>query len=224
MTGNPNPGLPGAIIVLPPGGSIGSTRASVVEIKAAINSLVVPLEAGSARWDGAAFHDVRDQDHLTIHDNLMVHLQGRKAKPHTLLPCPLLQDGRLDGLAVHLATVGGVPGASSVRQQARYEGGIAIISANPDERYAPTDHLLMDIWACSPGFGWPEQLPATWEGARPIQPFHHSVLGPVPAPWAFRIGPVPACTFAFRFWFAAVAGERRPFVSSTGRVIRLMAA
>ncbi|HXU69808.1 MAG TPA: hypothetical protein VN947_10790 [Polyangia bacterium] len=196
---------PGGIVFMPPGASFGSdTRHAILEIKGAISSMVAAPLPGALLVRGNSTDPV-DDHHLTIHDNLMVHLKSAAATIE-LAPAGVV-DGALVSDVIHLVTVAAAPPGSTEphvgRHQSKWEGAFAAFSLAPDDKYDPvTTRLVVDVWATKREFAAPGRLPAQWPGVRPaVSNSGTTVLGPVPAEWAFRREPRPDCVFYCRCWY-----------------------
>lgn len=217
--------VPSAILLFAPGAELSRTeRRSVIEIKGAVSSMVVQPESSAVLLRDGKVEPLGGQ-HLTIHSDLMVHLQGSTTIP--LMP-PTVVDGQLIDDAVHLATVATAPSRHAVphvgRHQARWEGGVPVLPFAPDDAFDPSrTRLLVDIWATRRDFQAPAFLPRRWSDARPALTFGGlAILESIPPEWAFRREPVPPCIFHFRFWYAEVhdSGDK-PFVAPGGRVFAI---
>lgn len=212
-------GAPGGLFFMPPGANFSSeTRHCTIEVKGAINSLVfTPMPGTQLVHPGAP--TVLDEYHLTIHDNLMVHVKHTDAS--TIELGPAVTGGNLDCDALHLVTLAAAPPAAAQphrgRFQRKYEGGSAIIPISPDVDYHPgLTYLLVDVWAMRIGFNAPGRLPGPQRGVRAAMGNDGNCLrGPLPADWAFRKGPQPNCVFWFRLWFAEIVEfGGRPFIAT----------
>jgi hypothetical protein len=200
-------GAPGGLFFLAPGASFGSgANHSTIEIKGAISSLVSVPVPGTVLVKESGVQ-LLDGHHLTIHDNLMVHLRGGGS---TIELAPATwTDGSLMADAVHLVTLAAAPPAAIQphvgRSQSKWEGGSAVIPFAPDDLYnAATTYLLVDVWATRPDFNAPGRLPGPWPAARIASANDgHTALG-VPAAWGFRRGTGPDCAFYFRCWYAEI--------------------
>jgi hypothetical protein len=206
VQGSPPPQAPGGLLALGPGGSFGAQRRSIVEVKAAVSSLVVSLEPGTILLRDGTVTALAEYDHVTIHRDLMVHLQGRTVKPIQLTPPAVIGTDLVDD-AIHLLTITAAPSGVvepyARRSQRRYEGGVSILAFVPDAHYHPRrSHLLVDVWASRPWFEAPGWLPTLRSATRIALSFDgRAALGPIAPQWAFRSGDVPPCHIHFRFWY-----------------------
>jgi hypothetical protein len=199
---------PGGIFFLPPGAKSGAGAThSTIEFKGAISTLVATPVPGTVLLRNGMVEPL-DGHHLTIHNNLMVHLKCGSSIIE--LAPPRIKDGRLIEDATHLVTFAAAPPESTQphydRIQHKWEGGSAIISLVPDDNYDPVaTYLLIDVWATRPDFNAPGRLPGQWPSARAaLSNDGSAVLGPVRAEWGFRREPRPECVFYFRCWYADV--------------------
>lgn len=207
--------FPGGIVIIGPEGSLGQTvRKSVVEIKGAFSSIIIPLESGAGHFVDGNWVELYEFDHLTIHPNLQIHLQSKSVKPLELSPS-ITEDL---STPICLASVSAAPAGlilpATVKHQKYYEGGGAIIAITPDQTYKQaTTHLFVDIWTI-PLTSWSAILPSKWPGARRLAslgPGQNS-FGPIGAPWAFRRGIVPKCMFLLMLWLANVPDAKGPII------------
>lgn len=206
-------GFPGGIIAIAPGGSHGGERKSLVEIKGAVSSIVVPLEPGTGTLTNGNWIPLNHYDHITIHADLATHLQQDGGKSLSLVS-PIKLESLIE--PVCLVTISAAPEGVTPpykgRHQKKYERGGAIIGVNPDSQYDPnTTHMFVDI--CVAPLKWRTNYVPKWPNARtPGNKFGPNIFGPIPAPWAFRHGIVPPVQFWLMLWLAEVPEAHGPIV------------
>ena len=207
----PRPGQegqePGLIDVLAPGGTIGSSRHGCIVIKGG-PGLVIPIEPSAVLLEADRPGSLAGYDHVTVHSDLMVNvtrnkrvgrlelLSSRRAreKLHTRDRVRLLGAGWESCVRVAASSrVGTRPPTREVRSSGPYSGrpGSGCV-ARP--RSSPRRHLGRHVL----------------RGAGPGSTDHGAACARtrwvqhVPADWAFRWCPAPACAFVVRTWWVEV--------------------
>ena len=206
---------PSAIILLPPGASLGgSSRLAVLEMKGIGTAAVLSFVEEVVLLGAGEVESLDGFNHVTIHHDMMVHLRGQRGTRQLRAARP----GESMGDTAHHLLTAGSGAADRPAQAGRFQRtwhGAAIFSFLEDDIHMrAATQVIVDVWACGPRFREFSRLSVpTLPGLRPARSHGDPWWGPVSSRWAFSYDP-PPCVFYFTFWFGEPDAQGRPFVAA----------